>query len=369
MPRWPDSPRSATMPNFWARMEKPVQIGSLHLAHCFVVAPMAGVSDLPFRLLCRREGAALAYTEMVSAKGLMRAGDRTHRYLASVPEERPLGVQLFGTDPDELGEAAARLEAEGRADLIDVNMGCPVKKVVKTGAGAALLCDPPKVGRIVAGIRRRTQLPVTIKIRAGWDSHSVNAPEIARVAEAEGADAVTIHARTREQGYAGRADWSIVEAAQAQVRIPIIGSGDVVTAEQALQRATAHRGLVMIGRGAQGRPWIFRQIAARLRGEREPQVDAEARLRLLREHFNLYVQLHGEARATREFRKHLLWYGKGTHNIRELRPRIATLASASDVYTLIEEYGERWHQRLPEEPVEIESTVEERAYWEERGWG
>lgn len=351
-------------------MKNPFQIGNLSLPHPFVVAPMAGVSDLPFRLLCREQGAALVYTEMVSAKGLVRGGAKTHAFLHSLPAERPLGVQLFGSDPVELGEAAAMLEGEGRADLIDVNMGCPVKKVVKTGAGSALLCDPPKVGRIVAGIRRRTRLPVTIKIRAGWDARSINAPDVARVAEGEGANAVTLHPRTREQGYTGRADWSLVAETQEAVRIPIIGSGDVVTAAQAVERARAHpASLVMIGRGAQGRPWIFRQILAAYAGLPVTEVTAAERLALLRRHFEHYVTVHGEYRAVRQFRSHLLEYGKGTRGARELRGQVAHLMTVEQVNAFIEEMGSRWQEALPDEPREMTGDAEDQAYWEERGWG
>lgn len=331
---------------------------------------MAGVSDLPFRLLCREQGASLVYTEMVSAKGLIYGGKKTQEYLASLPAERPLGVQLFGTDPNELGEAAAMLEGEGKADLIDVNMGCPVRKVVKTGAGSALLCDPPKVGAIVAGIRRRTKLPVTIKIRAGWDARSINSHDVARVAQDEGADAVTLHPRTREQGYTGVADWSLVTMTQEAVKIPILGSGDVVTAQQAVERARYHTaGGIMIGRGAMGRPWIFRQILALYRGEPVPEVTADERLALLQRHFRHYFELHGEYRAVREFRKHLLAYGKGTRGAREMRGQVAQLNTVAEVESFIEELGNRWRESLPEEPREITGDAEEKAYWEDRGWG
>jgi nifR3 family TIM-barrel protein len=331
---------------------------------------MAGVSDLPFRLLCREQGAALVFTEMVSAKGLVRGGSKTHAYLASLPAERPLGVQLFGADPDELGEAAAMLEGEGRADLIDVNMGCPVKKVVKTGAGSALLCDPPKVGRIVAGIRKRTRLPVTIKIRAGWDARSINAPEVARVAESAGADAVTLHPRTREQGYTGRADWALVAEAQAAVKIPIIGSGDVVTAAQAVERARAHpASLVMIGRGAMARPWIFRQIRELWAGGEAAPVTAAERLALVGLHFARYLAQHGEYRAVRQFRSHLLAYGKGTRGARELRGQVAHLVSSDQVHAFIHEMGARWQEALPDEPREMTGDADDNAYWDERGWG
>lgn len=350
--------------------EKSFQIGSLTLDHPFVAAPMAGVSDLAFRLLCRREGASLAFTEMVSARGLVRNGSKTHEFIASTPEERPLGVQLFGADPVELGEAAARLEGEGLADLVDVNMGCPVRKVVKTGAGSALLCEPNKVGAIVAGIRRRTKLPVMIKIRAGWDSTTINAPDVARIAESEGANAVTLHARTREQGYTGLADWDLVRMTQEAVRIPIIGSGDVVTPHQAVERARSHpNGLVMIGRGATGKPWIFRQILALYKGLPIPVVPAAERLATLHEHFRLYVAQHGEWRAVREFRKHLLWYAKGTRGAREMRGGVAKLLTVADVEAMIELLGARWHEALPPEAHEITGDAEEQAYWEERGWG
>ncbi len=348
-----------------------LRIGSLKLDNPFVVAPMAGVSDMPFRYLCRREGASLAYTEMVSAKGLLRQGKKTHELLRSRAEERPLGVQLFGTDPQELGEAAHFLENEGLADLVDVNMGCPVRKVVKTGAGSALLCEPARVGDIVAGIRRRTKLPVTIKIRAGWDADTVNAPDVARIAQEEGADAVALHPRTRAQGYDGSADWSLVLRTQESVRIPIIGSGDVVTPEQALERSAFHpNGLVMIGRGATGRPWIFRQIAALLRGEKVPEVSGRERYALLKEHFELYVEFYGEYRAVREFKKHLIWYSKGMLQGRQLRPEIGALDSADEVWRMIDRFGERWIQQLPDEPVEmVAEDQEEKDWWENRGWG
>lgn len=355
---------------FVQMLKNTYQIGSLQLDHPFVVAPMAGVSDLPFRLLCREQGASLVYTEMVSAKGLVRGGAKTHAYLASLPAERPLGVQLFGSDPAELGEAAAMLEGEGRADLIDVNMGCPVRKVVKTGAGSALLCDPPKVGRIVAGIRSRTKLPVTIKIRAGWDAQTINSPEVARVAESEGANAVTLHPRTRAQGYGGVADWSLVTLTQEAVRIPIIGSGDIVTPQQAIDRAAAHpQSLIMIGRGAMGRPWFFQQLLALYRGEAAPAVGAEERVDLLRRHFRHYLALHGEYRAVREFRKHLLAYGKGTRGARELRGQVSALNTTAEVEAFIDEMGRRWQAALPDEPREMTGDAEEQAYWEDRGWG
>ena len=237
-----------------------MKIGTLSLKNNLVLAPMAGVTDLAFRLITRPFGAGLCFTEMVSSNGLVRKTARTYRYLDSSPDDRPLGVQIFGADPDILAEAAAFVTKEG-ASLIDINAGCPVKKVLKTGAGAALMRDPVRFIGIVTKVRSATHLPLTVKIRAGWGPGEINAVAIARSAQDCGADAVTVHPRTVKQGFGGTADWELIGRVKEMVDIPVIGSGDIRRGEDA-RRMQAQTGCdgIMVGRGALGNPWIFRDI-------------------------------------------------------------------------------------------------------------
>lgn len=316
-----------------------MKIGSLCLKNNLVMAPLAGITTLPFRLLVREFGAGLAFTEMISAAGLTRKTEKTFHYLATSPADRPLGVQLFGADPAVLAEAA-RIVTDHGADLLDLNMGCPVPKVIKTGAGAALMRDPGLLKRIIRAVRASTHLPLTVKIRAGWDREQLNALEIGQIAEENGADALTLHARTARQGFGGQADWGVIALVKRGLGIPVIGNGDVRTGQDAerMIEVTACDG-VMIGRGALGSPWIFLQAERILAGEVPPPEPTLAqREKILFHHYQLTRDLVGPARAVKDFRPHLLWYTKGLRGGAELRRQISSCASEADILDLLSQF-------------------------------
>ena len=308
-------------------------IGRLHLKNGVFLAPMAGITDLPFRTIVREFGCGLAFTEMVSANGLLRGKGKTCRYLDSSPDDRPLGVQLFGSDPATLSEAA-RIAVEKGADLIDINMGCPVKKVVKTGSGAALMRDPQRVAAILGAVRGAVELPLTVKIRAGWSHREMNAYDIGRIAEDCGVDAVTLHPRTVDQGFGGVSDWGLIASLKTQLRIPVIGSGDVRSPEDAVRmfRETGCDG-VMVGRGCLGNPWIIRNILSRMSGGAAYAPSLAEREGTVRHHLALASDYYGEQVGTRDFRKHLLWYTKGLRGgaqFRQVAGRITDRAAAGE---------------------------------------
>ncbi|GFE60068.1 tRNA dihydrouridine synthase DusB [Geobacter sp. AOG2] len=316
-------------------MLKPLQIGRLSLAHNVVLAPLAGITNLPFRLLCRRNGAALAFTEMVSVNGLIREGTKTLALLKSCPEDRPLGIQLFGDTPQSLAEAANMVSEYG--DLLDINMGCPVRKVVGTGAGSALLRDPAGIAAIVRAVRAVTSLPLTIKIRSGWHCGDDTYLEIGRIAEAEGCDAVTLHPRSRSQMFSGHADWSQITRLKECLSIPVIGSGDIFSAADclAMMTETGCDG-VMIARGALGNPWIFRQVLElEERGTVTP-VDVTGRAAVIREHLELFVRESGCAVAAREMKKHIGWYARGFAGAADIRRETNAVRTVDDLFALIE---------------------------------
>ncbi len=300
-----------------------MRIGDVELAGQAVLAPLAGIGNLPFRLLCRRFGAALVCTEMMSCHGLVRRQPQTVKMLATDPREKPVSFQLFGADPEVMAEASLRL-AEAGADVVDLNFGCPVPKVVRHGGGAALLREPDRLEAIVAACSRRCPRPVTVKIRAGWDEQGVNAEDIARRAEAAGAAALTVHARTRSQQFAGRAQWEIIARVVKSVRLPVIGNGDVATGADA-RRLLDETGCaaVMIGRGALGRPWVFQHVQHYLAtGETLPEPGLPERVRLMEEHYQGLKALKGERTARLEMRKHGSWYLRGLPHHAESRRRL-----------------------------------------------
>ena len=298
-----------------------MRIGTLHLQTPVILAPMAGITDLPYRRLMKSFGAGLVFTEMVSAEGLVRDGKRTRELLRSLPEERPLGVQLFGHDPDTLAAAVRLVEEDG--DLVDLNLGCPVNKVVRSGAGSALLRHPKRVGAAVEAMRRATSRPLTVKIRSGWDSGTVNFLEIARIAAEEGADAVTLHPRTRAQGFSGLSDWEQIRMLKETLAIPVIGSGDIVVAEDAvrMREETGCDGF-MIGRGAYGNPWLVRDALVKLKGGDTVPPTASEKHEIACRHLRLFLETFPERKAVRDMRKHLAWYSRGLPGAASFRTEI-----------------------------------------------
>lgn len=323
-------------------MKSSLKIGSLELAENLLLAPMAGITNLPVRLLAREHGAALCFTEMVSVNGLVRDGEKSFSLMRSSSGDRPLGLQLFGDDPEMLAHGA-RL-SEGYGDLIDINMGCPVRKVVGSGAGSALLQNPEKVREIVRAVRRATSLPLTIKIRSGWSADSVNYLETARVAEDEGADAVTLHPRTRNQMFEGHSDWSHIAALKKVMKIPVLGSGDLFTSEdiRSMFEQTGCDG-VMIARGALGNPWIFREALSLLKGETPAVPGGDERLALVSRHLELFADYAGERVAVREMRKHLCWYARGLAGAAQFRAAVNRIDDMGEMKAAMRDFFLQGH--------------------------
>lgn len=315
-------------------MEK-LKIGNVTLENNLVLAPMAGVTDLPFRVLCKEQGAGLICMEMVSAKGIYYNNKNTEILLTTAEEERPVSLQLFGSDPQIMSEMARKIE-ERPFDILDINMGCPVPKVVNNGEGSALMKNPKLVEKIVSQIVKAIQKPVTVKIRKGFDDEHVNAVEIAKIVESAGASAVAVHGRTREQYYSGKADWDIIRQVKEAVSIPVIGNGDILTAQDALamKQQTNCDGF-MIGRGAQGNPWIFRQILHSLEtGEELPKPSMEEVTDMLLRHARAQIAFKGEVVGIREMRKHAAWYTSGYKNSAKLRGKINEVETYEDLEAL-----------------------------------
>jgi len=312
-----------------------VRIASLQLDNPVILAPMAGISDLPYRLIMKRFGAGLVFTEMVSANGLVFNGSATRELLRSDPAERPLGVQLFGEDPQRLAEAARSVADAG--ELLDLNLGCPVRKVTRSGAGSALLRDPAKVASLIAKVRKATTGPLTIKLRSGWDQESINFLEITRIAVSEGVDAITLHPRTRNQGFSGQADWTQIRELKQAVPVPVIGSGDIFKAEDA-KTMFAETGCdaVMIGRGGYGNPWLISQVLEVLAGRPVTEPTAEQRLQVAREHLDLFLDCFGPSKTLGHMRKHLCWYVRGLEHAAVFRTRINQVRSVDEMYALLD---------------------------------
>lgn len=319
-----------------------MKIGNVEIKGNVALAPMAGVTDLPFRLLCKENGCGYLYTEMVSAKAILYNNKNTEALLNVTEGENPIAVQLFGSDPQIMADIAKRLE-ERPFDVIDVNMGCPVPKVVNNGEGSALMKDPVLVGRIVEAMANAINKPVTVKIRAGFNSQSINAPEIARIVQESGGAAVAVHGRTREQYYSGKADWDVIARVKANVSIPVIGNGDILTGQDAvdMMKQTGCDG-VMIGRGARGNPWIFNQINEYLSSGKEmvPPDITEIRDMILR-HARMLVEVKGEYTGMREMRKHFAWYTAGMKHASGLRNEVNHVEHMEQLEALCEALTER----------------------------
>lgn len=314
-----------------------MKIGNIELKHNVALGPMAGVTDLPFRILCEEMGAGLTCTEMVSAKAIYYGNKNTNELIRTVPEEHPLAVQLFGSDPDIMAEIAVRLE-EGPYDIIDVNMGCPVPKVVNNHEGSALMRDPDLAFRILSAMAKKLHKPLTVKFRKGFNDDSINAPEFAKMAEQAGVAAVAVHGRTREEYYRGKADWEIIRKVKEAVSIPVFGNGDIFQPEDAkkMMDETGCDG-VMIARGAKGNPWIFKRVVHYLEhGELLPEPTREEVLAMIRRQAKMMVDVKGEYIAIREMRKHVSWYTAGIPNSAQLRNDINMVETLEGLLELLD---------------------------------
>lgn len=319
------------------RTMKELRIGNLTPANPFFLAPLAGITDAPMRRLCKEQGAAMVFSEMVSGKGLWYNDKNTARLLKTYEEERPVAFQIFGHEPEIMAFTATEL-SKLHCEAIDINMGCPVPKIVKNGEGAALLKNPDLVYDIVAAVVKNTDKPVTVKIRIGWDKNSINAVEVAHAISAAGASAITVHGRTREQYYSGKADWKMIAAVKKAVDIPVIGNGDVVDAASAMaMMKETECDFVMVGRGALGNPWIFRELEAAWNGREIPaQPSGEEKKEMMIRHLEDLAEFKGEYPAVREMRKHVGWYIKGMHNAAALRGKVNQINDIEELKKAIE---------------------------------
>jgi len=316
-----------------------IKIGNIELADFPVIlAPMEDVTDTAFRLICKEFGANLMYTEFISSEGLIRDAFKSTRKLDFDEAERPIGIQIFGHQKDSM-IAAAKLSSAANPDLIDINYGCPVKKVVSKGAGAAFLRDIPRMVEMTRAVIKAVDLPVTIKTRLGWDDDSKNIVEVAKRMQDIGVKAIAIHGRTRSQLYKGEADWDTIAEVKAnsEIEIPIFGNGDVINAEQAIEKFKIY-GVdgVMIGRGAMGNPWIFSQIKALMRGETYNYPDINERVRVCKIHYNNSIKIKGETRTTNEIRKHYGNYFKGIANFKPWKMKLITAENTEEVFNILD---------------------------------
>ena len=318
-----------------------MQIGAVKLSNNIVFAPLAGISNLPLRLLAKEAGCGLVYSEMVSANGLVYGSEKTARLMHTVPEEYPLAVQLFGADPAITADAAQRAVAAGAA-MVDINFGCAVKKIVKTGSGVALMRTPDRAEALLNAVRKAISVPLTIKIRSGWDVSGSQALEIGRIAEASGVDALAIHPRSAAQGFRGKADWSLIATIKQALNIPVIGNGDIATAEDAL-RMLSQTGCdgIMIGRAAIGNPFIFSAVLAHLNGHVPAAPTRSQHFNVMRRYLKDSVAYLGERPACLMMRSRLGWFVKGLHGSSQFRKSITTVSTLEEAMAAIDRYEER----------------------------
>lgn len=316
-----------------------MKIGNVQLDNEVFLSPMAGVTDLPFRTICKEKGCGMLYTEMINAKALCYDDENTKKMLKMEKDEHPVAVQIFGSDPEFMGKAASIMNQYPN-EILDINMGCPAPKVVKNGDGSALMRNPKLAAEVLSAVVKNSEKPVTLKIRKGWDDDCINAVEIAKIAEECGISALAIHGRTREQFYSGKADWDIISEIKQAINIPVIGNGDVFEVQDAVNMLEKTKcDAIMIGRGSQGNPWIFKRINHYMKtGEVLPEPTLEEKITTAIRHMNLAVAEHGDYVAVREMRKHIGWYLKGLKNSAKYREQINKITDYKEVIVMLEEY-------------------------------
>ena len=317
------------------------KIGNVEIKNQVVLAPMAGISNTAYRQIIKEMGAGLIFAEMVSDKALVYGSEKTFDLLKMSDMERPIAQQIFGSDVDSFVKAAKLVEDKMHPDIIDINMGCPVPKVaIKSQAGSALLKNPDKIKEIVSAVVKAVSVPVTVKIRSGWDANSVNAVEVAKVIEEAGASAITVHGRTRAQGYSGNADWNIIKQVKEMVSIPVIGNGDVTSAEKAKEMLDfTGCDAVMIGRGVLGNPWLIKECVSYLEsGIIPPKPSARAKIEMLKRHYQLLVDSTSEKQAILEIRTHALWYIKGMPKSAYIKNEICKTKNSEDLFKILNDY-------------------------------